>query len=143
MTKAKRAENWRRVGQLGVVIGRMQTGRLYYVLSLKERDLDTEILTFWRPNASGYCYRLEDAGRYMASEIEAHRSYYDNGESTRAIPCDVVEALAVQVSQVETRELEGGRCPNDRVVERTHFAKLRGPKPKKKAMPASQEARSA
>lgn len=68
--------------------------RWYYVLSRKERDRGDASLTFWRSNASGYVWSLGCAGRYQESEIKANQSYYDNEDSTIAVPCEAVEALA-------------------------------------------------
>lgn len=126
LTTAQRRGNARRAEKVAVAIACFRSERLYYVLSLKERDTGEAILTWWRPNANGYCYRLEDAGRYLVSEIQRHRGYYDNGDSTKAIPCEVVEALSVQVRHVESRELESDRHPEERVVVRRHLAALRG-----------------
>ncbi|MBX6393487.1 MAG: hypothetical protein IRY96_08425 [Burkholderiales bacterium] len=68
----------------------------FYILSLKWSPIDNR-LVWWRPNSCGYTTELESAGRYTAEEIEARRSYYDNGDSTLAVPCKIAEALAVRI----------------------------------------------
>lgn len=68
----------------------------FYILSLKWTR-GGDLLTWWAPNNSGYTTVLELAGRYPRELVEAKRGYYDNGESTIAIPCVDVEAEAQRV----------------------------------------------
>jgi hypothetical protein len=68
----------------------------YFVLSLKWSK-GQELLVWWRPNNAGYTCRLDDAGRYTAEAIEADRRYYDDGEGTLAVPCEMAESLAIRV----------------------------------------------
>lgn len=84
-----------RVTILEGVLARLAAGeRGYYILSRKERDAGDAHCTFFRTNAAGYAWHLECAGRFQEAEIKKAPSYYDNEESTLAVPCEAVEALA-------------------------------------------------
>jgi len=65
----------------------------YYVLSLKW-SVGSDYVVFWGPNDGGYFTNLAEAGRYSQEQIDAHRSYYDNGHTTLAVPCSEIDALA-------------------------------------------------
>lgn len=97
----------------------------FYILSLKWSKITDRVLTWWGPKNNGYAFRLEDAGQYTRVEIEADRRYYDNGTSTRAVPCAVVEALAEPVIDVESRTINRERPPTDHVVRYQHIRSLR------------------
>lgn len=100
---------------------------VYYVLSLKWSKRRDGLLTWWRPNNNGYCYRLEEAGRYTAEQIEAKRNYYDDGENTRAIPCANVDAMAIRVGEYAGRALDR-RDLEQRVVSYKHLRTLTRPR---------------
>lgn len=55
---------------------------------------DQFVLIWWAPDAKGYTRCLENAGRYTRAQIDAAPGYYNNGETTCAVPCEVVEAHA-------------------------------------------------
>ena len=101
----------------------------YYVLSLAHSKEKDRILTWWGPNDCGYVYRLEHAGKYLASQIAGHPSHYDDGDQTRAGPVELVERVAVTVAEVDERcrELDRGVRPGERVVEYARLAALRRP----------------
>jgi len=66
----------------------------FYVLSLKYSNA-----TYWRwwgPNNCGYVDDLNQAGRYPEAAIREKASYYNDGESTLAVPCEVVDTLQSQ-----------------------------------------------
>lgn len=69
-----------------------QASQNFYILSIKWTNGD--LCCWWGPKNCGYTTTLEDAGKYSAEEIADHPRYYNDGESTRAIPCGVVEARA-------------------------------------------------
>ncbi len=71
----------------------------YFILSLKWSKGDT--LVWWRPNSAGYTTCLEAAGLYCRKGIDEKSWYYNNGESTLAVPEDVVKGRAVQVVRDE------------------------------------------
>lgn len=99
----------------------------FYILSLRWSKRRDKVLTFWDSNDSGYRYRLEMSGRYTREQIEAHHDYYDNGESTRAVPCAEAEALAQKVGETDSKSLDVDRNPEERVVAYKHIRRLRKP----------------
>lgn len=58
---------------------------VYLILSLKWSD-GLDKLNWWGPDNNGYSYDIDKAGRYDAMEITRNPSYYDNNETTRAVP---------------------------------------------------------
>lgn len=68
----------------------------FYILSLKWTR-GGDLLTWWAPNNSGYTSVIELAGRYSRADVEAKQGYYNNGDSTLAIPCAEVDAVAQRV----------------------------------------------
>lgn len=84
-----------RVSVLERVLARLTAGeRGYYVLSLKDKNRGEKHLTFFRQNAAGYVWSLAGAGRFQEPEIQRSPSYYDNEETTVAVPCEAAEKLA-------------------------------------------------
>lgn len=65
----------------------------FYILSLKWSSGE-DCYRWWRANASGYTMFLESAGRYSEETVRGNLRYYNNGESTLAVPCDYVEGKA-------------------------------------------------
>lgn len=62
----------------------------FVILSLKyTRDL----WVWWGPNNCGYTSNLDDAGRYTEEQVRGDLDYYNDNESTRAIPVEVAESL--------------------------------------------------
>jgi len=69
----------------------MSDEELFYIFSVKwTRHV---VVTWWRPNASGYTQCLDQAGRYTGAETAKHTL---DPDSCVALPCDVVDALAVR-----------------------------------------------
>lgn len=67
----------------------------FFVLSLKWTRGD--LLTWWAPEAMGYTTLIEQAGRFTVEQVTTKGYYYNNGESSIAIPCADVEAAACRV----------------------------------------------
>lgn len=65
----------------------------FYILSLKWSRNNEGNLTWWRPNARGYTWSLDDAGRYLEADAKRH----DDHETAVAIPCEVAERLCRRV----------------------------------------------
>ena len=63
----------------------------YYIIGLKHSPADGCAI-WWRPKCAGYTTNLLEAGRYSEAEINENPSYYNNGETTRAVKCASVEA---------------------------------------------------
>lgn len=72
-----------------------QGGELY-ILSLQGRDLEKRhrYLTFWRPDHRGYAYPLSWAGKYTPAEVREKPGYLSNGETTIAVPCELVDSMS-------------------------------------------------
>lgn len=68
--------------------------REYFVISVKHNQRSDHYIILWGTNDCGYRGRIEAAGRYPESRIRSRLSYYNSGEDI-AVPCDVVESLAV------------------------------------------------
>ena len=66
-----------------------------YIVSIKHTRRDQPYITFWRPEAKGYAWPLSWAARYSEAEVLAERNYYHRGDDTLAVPCMLVDALAV------------------------------------------------
>jgi hypothetical protein len=68
----------------------------FLILSLKWSK--GGILTWWGPNNSNYVTDIDDAGRYTRDQVEKKASYYNNGDSTRAVP--VLEVYEGRIGKV-------------------------------------------
>jgi hypothetical protein len=77
----------------------------FYIVSVKHTRREHEYITVWRPEAKGYAWPLSWGGRYSQAEIEASRDYYHRGDDTLAVPCVLLDSLAVSPTK--------GRIDND------------------------------
>ena len=68
---------------------------LYYVISLKHTRRNDLYITAWASADQGYRWALSLAGRYSRTRILAHPGYYNSGCSNIAVPCFVLNAIAV------------------------------------------------
>lgn len=68
----------------------------YYILCLKTGAMGDSLL-WWRPNNAGYTVALERAGVYTQADLDAHPRYYNNGETTLAVPVAEAEARTMRV----------------------------------------------
>ena len=66
-----------------------------YIVSLKHTNREHAYITFWRPEDKGYAWPLSWAGKYDEQAVMAERDYYHRGDDTLAVPCLLVDALAV------------------------------------------------
>lgn len=74
----------------------MNDEKLFYVISVKHTQRCDRYITLWGPDDRGYRQRTNTAGKYPESVIRAHLAhYYNTGESNIAIPCEIVDSLAV------------------------------------------------
>jgi len=76
----------------------------YYVYSItcSKADEVRGIAIWWRPNDNGYTSKLDRAGRFRHEKIMADPNIYNNGETTFAIPCDVVERMSFRAVDLES-----------------------------------------
>ncbi len=66
-----------------------------YVVSIKHTKRRDAYITVWRPDDRGYAWSLGNAGRYPIDRIMSHLGYYNSGCSAVAVPCSVLDSLAV------------------------------------------------
>lgn len=72
----------------------------YLILSLKWSD-GLDKLNWWGPDNSGYAYDIDKAGRYTAKQVAEKPHYYDNDDTTRAVPLnDVYEGKLGTVQRI-------------------------------------------
>lgn len=88
---------------------------MYYILSLKHSKPSEPYLSWWRPNDQGYTFYLAVAGKYTEAQIKDKQWYYNNGEATLAIPCDVIDKLSIPAKKGWKKDL---------VVSRQRLKKL-------------------
>lgn len=76
----------------------------YIIYSLKYSDKQA---CFWRSDNAGYTSNPFEAGQYTEAEVEADPSYYNNGESTIAIPVsyDILTSLGLIPKNVDKKVL--------------------------------------
>lgn len=67
-----------------------------YIVSTKHTRNDSKFITVWRPKNSGYAWPLPWAGKYSLDEVLADPSYYNSRRIAIAVPCEVLDAVAVQ-----------------------------------------------
>lgn len=67
----------------------------YYVISVHHTMRDHLYITIWRPDDCGYCWALSRAGKYPRDRVMQHLGYYNSGCSNVAVPCEVLDAVAV------------------------------------------------
>jgi hypothetical protein len=71
--------------------------QLYYIFSIKWTKPGDFMATWWREDDSGYCHRLDWAGKYMQEQIDEKPDYYNDGYATVAIPCEEVDKRILHV----------------------------------------------
>ena len=66
-----------------------------YIVSLKHTRREHQYITVWRPEDKGYAWPLSWTGKYSEAEVTAQRDYYHRGDDTLAVPCILLDSLAV------------------------------------------------
>lgn len=67
----------------------------FYIVSVAHTNRDHRYITVWRPDNCGYAWPLSWAGKYSEAEVKALPDYYHNGTDSFAVPCGVLDELAV------------------------------------------------
>lgn len=67
----------------------------YFIVSLKHLQREHLYVTLWRDKNAGYAWPLSWAGRYSKEDVLRKLHYYNSGPNV-AVPCSVIEALAVE-----------------------------------------------
>ena len=81
---------------------------LFYILSLNHTHRRDKYVTIWRPDDCGYAYPTSWAGRYERHRVLARLGYYNSGHCALAVPCAVLDAIAVAP---EPRMIDGDAGP--------------------------------
>ena len=66
-----------------------------YVVSVHHTMREDRYITIWRPDDKDYCWALSRAGKYPCDHVMSHLGYYNSGCSNVAVPCSVLDAVAV------------------------------------------------
>lgn len=75
----------------------IDTKEALYILSLRWTRTEDESATWWRADNNGYTTNVDQAGRYTRAQVQQNPSYYDNRETTLAVPCELVDRRAQRV----------------------------------------------
>lgn len=67
----------------------------FYIVSVKHTRRDSLYITVWRSNDCGYAWPLSWAGKYDEARIKELPGYYHSGCSNIAVPCEVLDKMAV------------------------------------------------
>lgn len=76
----------------------------YLILDIGSSAGDCSL--WWRANNSGYTTRLEDAGRYTPEQVAKDQSYYNNGDTTLAVPEHVAKGESITVVPIDGSTLK-------------------------------------
>ncbi|MCB1905943.1 MAG: hypothetical protein KDH15_01120 [Rhodocyclaceae bacterium] len=66
-----------------------------YIVNLSHTQRRDLYITIWRPDDRGYCWALSRAGKYPRDHVMTRLGYYNSGCSNVAVPCGVLDAVAV------------------------------------------------
>ncbi|MFD2404854.1 hypothetical protein [Azorhizophilus paspali] len=91
----------------------MPEERQFYIVSLKHTLRLHRYITVWRPDNAGYAFPLIWAGKYYELDVRAELDYYNNGCSTVAVPCDVLDQIAIPPMPGEIDNDVGPVVPNN------------------------------
>ena len=67
----------------------------FYIVSIKHTQREHAYITVWRPENAGYAWPLSWAGKYAEADVLASRNYYHRGDDTLAVPCALLDSIAV------------------------------------------------
>jgi hypothetical protein len=67
----------------------------FYIVNLSHTARNDRYITIWRPNDRGYCWALSRAGKYQYEHVMSHLGYYNSGCTNVAVPCGVLDEVAV------------------------------------------------
>lgn len=75
----------------------MVTSKMYYIMSIKWTNRESDYALWWRPNCSGYTFNIDEAGIYPEAEVMSKPWYYNNGKETVALLCETARAISIMV----------------------------------------------
>lgn len=86
-----------------------------YIVSLKHTRGEHAYITVWRPQNAGYAWPLSWAGKYSEADVLAERDYYHRGDYSLAVPCALLDSLAVSPESGTTDNNAGPVVLNNRI----------------------------
>lgn len=86
----------------------------FYCISAKHTHRRDLYITLWRPDDKGYCWALCNAGKYSRDRIASHPNYYSSGNGSVAVPCGVLDAIAIAPKPGHHENDAGPVIPNTR-----------------------------
>ena len=66
----------------------------FFIVSVAQTQRRDPYITVWRAQNAGYAWPLLWAGKYTRALVLSNMSYYNNGE-TLAVPCAIIEPMAI------------------------------------------------
>lgn len=66
-----------------------------YIVNISHTRRDHLYITIWRPDDKGYCWALSRAGKYAKERVMQRLGYYNSGCANVAVPCHVLDGIAV------------------------------------------------
>lgn len=95
-----------------------------YIVSLKHTKRRDRYITIWRSDDAGYCYPLVWAGKYQKDDVLERPGYYNSGCSNVAVPCHVLDCIAIPPMPGEIDNDAGPVVPNNAESWRRILANL-------------------
>lgn len=65
-----------------------------FIVNLSHAKHGDKYISLWRPECKGYAWPLPWAGRYQDAVVREDLDYYNSGENI-AVPCELIESLAI------------------------------------------------
>ena len=101
----------------------------FYVISVMHTLRKHLYMTIWRPDNKGYCWALSNAGKYDRKQVMGELGYYNSGCSNVAVPCAVLDRIAVVSKPGHLDNNTGPVVPNNRAVWQLVLKNLIAPVP--------------
>jgi hypothetical protein len=79
-----------------------------YIVNLSHIHRKHKYITVWRPDNCGYAWPLSWAGKYPLEKVMANLHYYNTGTANIAVPCEVLDAMAVNPDK---GDIDGNKGP--------------------------------
>lgn len=98
-----------------------------YVISVHHTHREDRYITVWAPDDKGYRWALSRAGKYSKDHVMKHLGYYHSGCANVAVPCTVLDSVAVPPIKGHHDNDTGPCVENTRANWKLILANLIGP----------------